>query len=498
VDRLLAEGWARLGVQPSAEVDDSTLIRRLCLDICGTLPTVEEVRAFRADQRPGRRERLINRFLDRPEYAAFFAMKWADILRNRGKGYSTSKQRPGTALFAGWIRDSLATNKPYDQFVAEILTATGSQRENPPTVWYRQVRTSVDYVESVAQAFLGVRIQCAQCHHHPFERWSQADYYGLAAVFSRVGRRGGFADAEVPTNERIFVRSQGEVHHPRTGRVVAPRPLGGPDLSLSPFDDPRQRFARWLSRPDNPFFARTMVNRMWGHFLGRGLVHPIDDARSSNPPSNPELLNWLTSDFVASGYDLRQLIIRIAGSRAYRLSSQPNKSNRLDTQSYARFYPRRLKAEVLLDAYSQVLDVPTVFPGDRGGKFPAGTRAIELPDENVSVHFLDVFGRPDRRSACECERTDDPALAQALELVSSKEIQRKLSEKTGYALRLGNNKKSHSENIAELFVRVFSRRPLEKEAAAALEYLESESDRKAAYQSLLWALLATNEFLFIH
>ena len=498
VDRLLAEGWARLGVQPSAEVDDSTLIRRLCLDICGTLPTVEEVRAFRADQRPGRRERLINRFLDRPEYAAFFAMKWADILRNRGKGYSTSKQRPGTALFAGWIRDSLATNKPYDQFVAEILTATGSQRENPPTVWYRQVRTSVDYVESVAQAFLGVRIQCAQCHHHPFERWSQADYYGLAAVFSRVGRRGGFADAEVPTNERIFVRSQGEVHHPRTGRVVAPRPLGGPDLSLSPFDDPRQRFARWLSRPDNPFFARTMVNRMWGHFLGRGLVQPSDDARSSNPPSNPELLNWLTSDFVASGYDLRQLIIRIAGSRAYRLSSQPNKSNRLDTQSYARFYPRRLKAEVLLDAYSQVLDVPTVFPGDRGGKFPAGTRAIELPDENVSVHFLDVFGRPDRRSACECERTDDPALAQALELVSSKEIQRKLSEKTGYALRLGNNKKSHSENIAELFVRVFSRRPLEKEAAAALEYLESESDRKAAYQSLLWALLATNEFLFIH
>ena len=498
VDRLLVDGWARLGVQPSVEVDDSTLIRRLCLDICGTLPTVEEVRTFQADQRPGRRERLINRLLDRPEYAAFFAMKWADILRNRGKGYSTSKQRPGTALFAGWIRDSLATNKPYDQFVAEILTATGSQRENPPTVWYRQVRTSVDYVESVAQAFLGVRIQCAQCHHHPFERWSQADYYGLAAVFSRVGRRGGFADAEVPTNERIYVRSQGEVHHPRTGQLVVPRPLGGPDLSLSPFDDPRQRFARWLSRPDNPFFARTMVNRMWGHFLGRGLVHPIDDARSSNPPSNPELLNWLTSDFVASGYDLRQLIIRIAGSRAYRLSSQPNESNRLDTQSYARFYPRRLKAEVLLDAYSQVLDVPTVFPGDRGGKFPAGTRAIELPDENVSVHFLDVFGRPDRRSACECERTDDPALAQALELVSSKEIQRKLSEKTGYALRLGANKKSHSENIAELFVRVFSRRPLEKEAAAALEYLESESDRKAAYQSLLWALLATNEFLFIH
>lgn len=498
VDRFVADGWSRLGIRPSAEVDDATWIRRVSLDICGTLPTVEEVELFESDERPGRRDRLIGRLLDRPEYSAYFAMKWSDILRVRGKGYSTSKQRPGTALFTGWIRDSLATNKPYDQFVAEILTATGSQRENPPTVWYRQVRTTVDYVESVAQAFLGVRIQCAQCHHHPFERWSQSDYYGLAAVFSRVGRRGGFADAEVPTDERIYVKSEGVVHHPRTGQRIAPRPLGGPDLRLTRFDDPRQKFVRWLSLPNNRFFARTMVNRMWGHFLGRGLVHPIDDSRSSNPPSNPELLEWLAKDFIHSGYDLRHLIGRIAGSRAYRLSSQPTSSNRLDTQSYARFYPRRLKAEVLLDAFSQVLDVPTVFPGDRGGKFPTGTRAIELPDENVSVHFLDVFGRPDRRSACECERTDDPALAQALELVSSKEIQRKLSEKAGYATRLATNGKSHSENIPRLFLRVFARRPGEIELRTALEYLESESDRSEAYQSLLWALLATNEFLFNH
>ncbi len=498
IDRYLAEGWARLGIEPSPEVDDATLLRRLSLDICGTLPTPAEVKAFEADRKPGRRGRLINRLLDRPEYAAYFAMKWADILRNRGKGYSTGKQRPGTALFAGWIRDSLATNKPYDQFVAEILTATGSQRENPPTVWYRQVRTSVDYVESVAQAFLGVRIQCAQCHHHPFERWSQADYYGLAAVFSRVGRRGGFADAEVPTNERIYVRSDGEVRHPRSGVVISPRPLGGPDLTLTPFDDPRQRFARWLSRPDNPYFARTIVNRMWGHFLGRGLIHPIDDARSSNPPTNPELLAWLTQDFVKSGFDLKHLVRRITSSRAYRLSSQPTETNAQDTQSHARFYPRRLKAEVLLDAFSQVLEVPTVFPGDRGGKFPEGTRAIELPDENVPVHFLDVFGRPNRMSSCECERTDDPALAQALELVSSKEIQKKLSDKTGLAARLAGNKKTHSENIPEVFLQVFARRPRPEETRAALEFLESESDRSAGYQSLLWALLVTNEFLFVH
>ncbi len=498
VDRFLVAGWSRLGISPSPEVDEATLIRRLTLDICGTVPTVEEVGEFLADRRPDKRARLVNRLLDRPGYAAYFAMTWADILQNRGKGYSTGKQRAGTALFAGWIRDSLAANKPYDQFVAEILTATGSQRENPPTVWYRQVRTSVDYVESVAQAFLGVRIQCAQCHHHPFERWSQADYYGLAAVFARVGRKGGFADAEVPTNQVIYVKSTGVVRHPRTGGVIPPRPLGGPDFELTPFDDPRQRLVRWLSGPENPFFARTLVNRMWGHFLGRGIIHPIDDARSSNPPSNPELLGWLTRDFIESGFDLKHVIRRIANSRAYRLSSQPNASNALDTQSFARFYPRRLKAEVLLDGISQVLDVQTSFPGDRGGKFPEGTRAIELPDENVAVHFLDVFGRPARTSACECERVVDPALAQALELVSSKEIQRKLTDKNGYAARLAANKKPHSENIRELFVRVFARPPRPQEARTAGEYLESEQDRAEGYRSLLWALLATNEFLFNH
>ncbi|MBQ18003.1 MAG: S-layer protein [Planctomycetaceae bacterium] len=498
VDRFLVAGWSRLGILPSPEVDDATLIRRLTLDICGTLPTVEEVREYLADRRPDKRSRLVNRLLDRPGYAAYFAMKWADILQNRGKGYSTGKQRAGTALFAGWIRDSLAANKPYNQFVAEILTATGSQRENPPTVWYRQVRTSVDYVESVAQAFLGVRIQCAQCHHHPFERWSQADYYGLAAVFARVGRKGGFADAEVPTNQVIYVKSTGAVQHPRTGRVIPPRPLGGPDFDLTPFDDPRQRLVGWLSGPGNPFFARTLVNRMWGHFLGRGIIPPIDDARASNPPSNPELLEWLTRDFIESGFDLKHVIRQIVNCRAYRLSSLPNASNGLDTQFFARFYPRRLAAEVLLDGISQVLDVPTSFPGDRGGKFPEGTRAIELPDENVAVHFLDVFGRPARTSACECERADDPALAQALELVSSKEIQRKLTDKNGYAVRLASNKKAHSQNIRELFVRVFARPPRPREEQTAKEYLESEQDRAEGYRSLLWALLATNEFLFNH
>ncbi len=492
-DRLLLRQWRRLGVVPSAPADDATFLRRATIDICGSLPTSDEVAEYLADTRSDKRARLIDRLLERPEYASYFALKWADILQNRGAGYSTSKQRAGTTLFAAWIRDSLAANKPYNQFVSELLTASGSQNENPPAIWYRTVRKSPEYVESVAQAFLGVRVQCAQCHHHPTERWSQSDYFGLAAVFSRVGRKGGFADAEVPTDEIIFLKERGDVLHPRTGEILKPRPLGGSEFSLGLHDDPRGSLARWMTSADNPFFARTMANRMWAHFLGRGIVHPIDDARSTNPPSNPELLDALAQDFIASGFDVKHLIRVITSSYAYGLESAPHAGNAGDTQTFARFYPRRVTAEVLLDGISQVLDVPTNFPG-----VSVGTRAIELPDENVAAHFLDVFGRPARMSACECERVDSPALTQALELVNSAEIQRKLTEKSGYAQRLAASDKSHADLASEMFLRVLARRPRPDELKAAVEFLASEPDRAEACRSLLWSLLATNEFLFNH
>ena len=494
VDRHLLRQWRRLGVVPSQPAHDATFLRRAMIDICGTLPTPDEITQYLADTRGDKRARLIDRLLDRPEYASYFAQKWADILQNRGAGYSTSKQRPGTTLFAGWIRDSLAANKPYDQFVSELLTASGRQNENPPTIWYRTVRKPPEFVESVAQAFLGVRIQCAQCHHHPTERWSQADYFGLAAVFARVGRKGGFADAEVPTDEIIFLAERGEVLHPRTGARLPPRPLGGPeDFQLDAHDDPRRSLARWMASPDNPFFARTLANRLWAHFLGRGIIHPIDDARSTNPPSNPELLDSLARDFIASGYDVKQLIRVIASSYAYGLESSPHAGNAGDTQTFARFYPRRLSAETLLDGFSQVLDVPTVFAG-----LPPGTRAIDLPDENVAAHFLDVFGRPARMSACECERVDAPALNQALELVNSAELQRKLTAETGFAKRLAAADKSHADRAAEAFLRVLARRPRPDELQAAIAFLESDPDGAEACRSLLWSLLATNEFLFNH
>ena len=497
VDRLLLRQWRKLALVPSPEADDATFLRRVTIDICGTLPTSDEVAEYRADARRDKRARLIDRLLERPEYASYFTLKWADILQNRGAGYSTSRQRAGTALFAAWIRDSLAANKPYDEFVSEILTASGSQNENPPAIWYRTVRKSPEFVESVAQAFLGVRIQCAQCHHHPAERWSQGDYYAFAAVFARVGRKGGFADAEVPTDEIIYLKETGDVVHPRTGAILPPRALGGAEFALGRHDDPRKSLARWMTARDNPFFARTMANRLWAHFLGRGIIHPIDDARSTNPPSNPELLDALAQDFVASRYDVKHLIRVITNSYAYGLASIPQAGNAGDTQTFARFYPRRLTAEVLLDGMSQVLDVPTEFPGGPG-KFPAGTRAIDLPDENVAAHFLDVFGRPGRTTACECERVDAPALTQALELVNSSEIQRKLTAETGYARRLAASDKSPLDLATEVFVHVLGRPPRAEELKNAVAFLEAEPDRPEACRSLLWSLLATNEFLFNH
>jgi hypothetical protein len=486
-----------MGIRPSKVTDDATFVRRATLDICGTLPTAIETTSYVGDRRADKRVRLIDRLLERDEYASYFASKWSDILQNRGSGYSTRQQRAGTTLFSAWIRDSIAANKPYDKFVSEILTATGRQDQNPPTIWYRSVRTTPEYVESIAQAFLGVRIQCAQCHHHPAERWSQSDYYSLAAVFARIGRKGGFADAEVPTDEIIYLKREGQIVHPRTGKVMNPRPLGGPDFKLSRFDDPRRSLARWMTAPENPFFSRTMANRMWGHFMGRGLIHPIDDARSTNPPSNPELLDELAKEFVAGKYDVKHLIRVITNSAAYRLSAMPNDSNDDDVRNFARFYPRRLPAEVLLDGMSQVLDVPTTFPGGPG-TFPPGTKAIDLPDENVAVNFLDVFGRPARTSACECERTDAPALAQALELVGSKEIQRKLTSKDGFNEKLAANDISHADNVRNIFLRTMSRPPRPEETKLAVQFLDAESDRAEAYRSLVWSLLATNEFLFNH
>jgi hypothetical protein len=491
IDRLTLARWKKLGIVPSGLCGDAEFIRRASLDICGTLSTPREVRRFLADRSRAKRARLIDRLLDRPEYAYFFALKWADVLHNKRQNLDIYKK--GTFGFHAWIHRCLAENRPYDQFVRAIVAGQGSPDRHPPVTWYRLVRTLDGYVDNTAQLFLGLRLQCAQCHHHPAEKWGQEDYYGLAAFFARLGRRKAVIPniCYPPSSEYIYDTRKGQVVHPRTGKVIKPKGLGGPVCETSPNIDPRQQLVDWMVRPDNPYFAKALVNRMWGHFFGRGIVEPIDDMRGTNPPSNPSLLDALAKDFVRHKFDVKHVIRTICTSRTYGLSSTPNAFNRLDRKNFSRYYPRRLAAEVLLDALAQATGVPTVFPG-----FPRGTRAIQLPDESVPSYFLDIFGRPQRSTACACERLNDATLAQSLHVLNSPAVQRRIAAPTGRAARLARDKRSRREKLIDLFLWAQARLPDARELAFAEKYVRSRADQVKAYQNLLWALLNSKEFQF--
>jgi hypothetical protein len=491
LDELARKQWGALGLAPSPPCTDAEFLRRASLDIGGTLPTAAEVAAFVADGAPEKRSRLIDRLLERPEYASYFATKWADVLRNKREGKEDLKE--STYRFHDWIRNALARNVPYDRFARAVLAASGTPETAPPVMWTRRLRTPDAFVDDAAQVFLGMRLQCAKCHHHPFETWSQDDYYGFAAFFGRVGRKpstpGGSRDAG---GEAIFTARTGEVRNPKTGAVMAPRGLGGAIVPVSTGEDPRQKLADWMTDPKNPYFARALANRYWAHFFGRGLVEPLDDLRLTNPASNPELLDALADSFVKSGYDLKALIRLICNSNLYGLSSLPNETNGADRQSFARHYPKRLPAEVLHDAIAQVTGAPSAFAG-----LPAGTRAIELPDESVASTFLDTFGRPKRDSACECERVTDASLGQSLLLLNSAEIQGKLAAGEGRAAALAKDPRPDAEKVAELFWDAFARAPSSSETAAALDHLaKAPEKRKEAYEDILWALVNAKEFQF--
>jgi hypothetical protein len=491
LDTLALKQWKALGLVPSELSSDAEFVRRASLDIVATLPTPEEVKSFVADIDPAKRTKLIDRLLERPEYASFFAIKWGDILRNKREG--RPEYQRGTYQFYNWIRENVARNTPYDQFVRSILSAIGTPETTPPVLWYRRMRATDAFVDDTAQVFLGMRLQCAKCHHHPFEKWSQDDYYGFAAFFARVGRKPSLASQRSGrTDEVIFTARAGAVTHPKTGKVMEPRGLGDQVVAVSAGIDPRLKLVDWMADPKNPFFARAVVNRYWAHFFGRGIVEPMDDMRLTNPPSNPELLDALATDFVKSGYDLKHLIRTIAGSRVYGLSSIPNEYNAKDKQSFARHYPKRLSAEVLLDAIAQVTGVPTPFGG-----LPPGTRAIDLPDESVASAFLDAFGRPKRDTPCECERVSDASLGQSLMLLNSNDVQTKLAGAGGRAEALAKDARPDSEKVDELFWAAFGRAPSSGEEASALAHIAAHADKKReAYEDILWALLNAKEFQF--
>jgi len=494
IDEAVARKLNALGVPASPVCDDATFLRRVSIDITGTLPTEALVREFLADADPEKRDRLIDRLLDSPQYADAFANKWNSILRNRK---TAEPDEAGTLAFYDWIWNSFNENKPFDQFARELVTASGDIEMSPQVVWYRQVPDATQEVEDVAQLFLGIRIQCAKCHHHPFERWSQDDYYGLAAFFSRVGKKNLSARSSAsPRDKRVF-HSTGlaTATNPRSGRAVKPTPLGDREIAISEDSDPRLRLADWLTSPHNPFFARSLVNRYWKHFFDRGIVEPEDDMRETNPPSNPELLDALSRSFVESGFDLKQLVRTICRSNTYQLSALPNEFNQKDKQNFSRYYPKRLSAEVLYDGLHQVTNTTQAFAG-----LPDGTRAIGLPDLSAATYFLKVFGQPVGDTACECERSQAANLAQSLHLLNSSEVHEKISASTGRAALLAKDDgRTVEDKVRELYRRVYAREPDVEEIAVAAAHLEKHREQpQTAWEDIVWALLNTKEFLFNH
>jgi hypothetical protein len=492
VDQAVANKLKLLGIPPSPVCDDGTFIRRVYVDIAGKLPTEAEVREFVASTDSTKREQVVDRLLESQEYADLFANKWNLVLRNKKRA---APDTTGTYAFYQWIRNSIYENKPYDQFVREILAASGDMEFNPAVVWYREVGQLNEQVEDTAQLFLGLRIQCARCHHHPFERWSQDDYYGMAAFFSRVGMKtnGGSNQAR---DRRVFHNDGlASARNPRSNKDLKPTGLGTPAYDVPADRDPRQYLVDWMAAKDNPFFAKALVNRYWKHFFDRGIVEPEDDMRETNPPTNPELLNALSKHFIDSGFDLKDLIRTICRSNTYQLSSLPNEYNLRDKQNFSRYYPKRMKAEVLYDALHQVTATSQDYSG-----LPSGTRAIQLPDPSVGPYFLKVFGQPQADTACECERSQEANLAQSLHLLNSSEVQGKISNASGRAAVLTNEKdRSEEEKMKELYRWVYAREPNAEELQIALAHVtKNEANKKLAYEDIIWALINTKEFLFNH
>jgi hypothetical protein len=482
IDPLVDAKLKKLHIVPSGPADDAEYLRRVCLDVIGTLPTPAEVRTFLADRSTDKRAKLVDVLLERPEYADFWALQWADVLR-------VDRQALGSAdayAYYRWIRQAVADNRPFDQFARELITAEGPIAEVPAAAFYKAVPKPGEAANTISQVFLGVRVACAECHHHPFDRWSQTDYYGLSAFFSPVGVR------KVGTTEVVSAQGESTAKHVRSGRTVPATPLGGKPVA-STAGDRREALAAWMTAPDNAYFARNLVNRLWAHFLGRGLIEAVDDFRSTNPPTNPELLDALAKHFVESGYDVKAMIRFICASRTYGDSSTPNETNRDDDQNYSRMVFKRPGAEVLMDMVTQATGVPEKFDGA-----PLGTRAIQLWDSKVRHYFLKQFGRPVRASACECERNAEPTIAQVLHLLNSDFVQDRLRHDDGTVARLCRTESDDGRVVEELWLTYLSRMPKPEETKLAVEHVKKGKSRREGFEDVAWALLNTKEFQFNH
>jgi hypothetical protein len=478
IDEKVHEKLQQLKFLPSKLCSDEEFIRRVYLDVIGVLPTVAEVQAFLLDQSADKRAKTIDALLERPDYAKFWALKWGDLLR------MTSKQVGGDGVhkYHRWVERAIASNMPYNDFARELLTAVGSSHTNPPANFYRTAGDTNDCVETISQVFLGARLQCAKCHNHPFERWTQDNYYGMAAFFNRVQRK----KTPKPDETFIWVSQSGEVTQPRTGKQMKPWLPGDGDVENAQVDDRRTLFADWLGKQDNPFFARIEANRIWSHLLGRGIVDPPDDFRDSNPPSNAALLNSLAEDFVKSGFDRKHVIRTILNSRTYQASFEPNGFNKDDTKYFSHYQPRLLSAEQLLDAICQVTDRPETF-----GSLPPGTKATHLPAPDLVKHeFLKIFGQPERQTVCQCERSSESNLGMAIQFFNGPLIYNKLRDENNRFRKLLGQEKSDNEIIGQLHLAAVNRPPTEKELLASLNHIASKNEQIAKSNAEIDAKIA--------
>lgn len=482
IDGHVWDKLARLGIPPSELADDSTFLRRVYLDVIGTLPTAKEAREFLADADPKKRAKLIDKLLERPEYADLWALKWADLLRVDRDALGAN----GSVAFHRWLRQQFADNRPFDQFTRDIVTAEGKVTSSGPAGLYKVLDKPEVMSRSLSQVFLGVRIECAQCHHHPSDRWGQDDYYALAGFFTGISRKpsGG--------SEAILSSTGSDLKHPRTGQPVPTRVLGGKEVTFAERTDRRVVLADWMTSAANPYFARMTVNRLWAHHFGRGLIEPIDDLRLTNPAGNEPLLAALAKHLVDSKFDLKAVTRTILNSRVYQLGGA-TAANADDEQNFSHARPRTLPAEVLLDAVCQVTGVPEKFNGT-----PEGLRAIQLWDNRMPSYFLTLFGRPARVSVCECERSTEPSIAQALHLMNAEEIEAKIRSRKGVARKLADSDLTAPAILDELYLSAHARFPTKHERDTLLKLFDGKEaiTRREAVQDALWTLLNTKEFLY--
>lgn len=484
IDKHVDAKLAKLNIAPSPVCDDAEFLRRISLDLTGTLPTPAAARAFLTSKDPKKREKLVDELLERPEFADLWAMRWADLLRVDRQALGHEK----AFAYYQWVRESIAANKPFDRFARELVTAEGPLPEVGPANFYKVVTKPGEMAGTLSQVFLGVRISCAECHHHPFDRWTQADYHGMVGFFTPVSAKGG------KDTEAVFASGDPQTKHPRTGKPVFAHALGAPMPDADPKGDRREALAAWMTAPGNPYFARNLANRVWAWMLGAGIVEPVDDVRATNPPSNPELLDALAKYTIENNYDVKKLIKLVAASRVYQTASKPNATNEKDDRNFSRALFKRPDAEVLLDMISQATGVHEKFTGS-----PGVTRAVQLWDSKARSDFLKLFGRPNRVSACECERTREPSVAQVLNLLNSPEIQGKLGHEAGSVAKLVREKKDDGDLVDELYLTYFARFPNETEKKVCVGHLQKRAaSRRAAVEDLAWAMLNSTEFVFNH